>query len=362
MTTMNNATRRVATLVVLTFALRNSLHGQTPTTKTHCTRSGDDVDCTSTDNSAQIARQAEQDREGYETGQAMGKALGRGILSMREAHQVKEYCKQHPGEVWTRTSNADGHILATGQCKGEEQYIPTVSNEPASGDSCSRLPAGANGCKGGKTVEAYVPKQLDATTQAAIDERNRLAAITQNGAAAKEELTKEKLVEAANSSFRAEKVVGYAESSGDTFTMHAERASDMRFHMMLADKQGLESYRTAGIKTLVYTNDAEQKYVYDLVAGHVVTPRVPTPRETYCRQYPRGSFREDDGSLEYCDVRDDPANQVSAAKPVPTATTATNAAKHLGTAGSSRTVTKAVDTPKPCFTDKLGHTVCWAQH
>ncbi len=205
-----------------------------------------------------------------------------------------------------------------------------------------------------------MPKQLNATTQATIDERDRLAAITQKGAGVKKELTKEELVESANSSFRAEKVVGYAESSGDTFTIHAERASDMRFHMMLADKQGLESYRTAGINTLVYTNDAEQRYVYDVVAGHVVTPRVPTQRETYCRQHPRGSLSEDDGTLEYCDVRDDPANQVSAAKPVPSATTATNAAKHLGTAGSPRTVTKAVDTPKPCFTDTLGHTVCLA--
>jgi hypothetical protein len=39
--------------------------------------------------------------------------------------------------------------------------------------------------------------------------------------------------------------------------------------------------------------------------------RAPTQREIYCGKHPRGVFSEDDGTWEYCDVRDDPANQAS---------------------------------------------------
>ena len=167
-------------------------------------------------------------------------------------------------------------------------------------------------------------------------------------------------------------------------------ASDMRFHMILTNKQQMEYFRMAGIKTLVYTNDSDQRFTYDLVADHVVTaenaikPSAPSPRETYCKQYPRGRFTEDDGSFEYCDVRDDPENQVSTTAPAATPSTAE--AEPLVNSGSSGTATKTVastipqsatavapaaspaiasgtaDTPKPCFTDKSGHTVCLAQH
>src|SRR5208282_1956919 len=326
--TMSNATRRLAILLVLSFALRHSMHGQTTTTDTNCTVNGNTANCTSTstDNSAAIRaqqeRQAEQDKANEQAGAAVGKAMGSAMNGLIVGHKIKSYCKQHAGESYTWTW-PDGR-KQEGVCPG--------------------------------TVV----------------------------------VTKEKLIEASNSAFRAEKVVGYAESSGDTFTIHSERASDMRFHMILASKQYVEHCRMAGFKTLVYTNDSDQRFTYDLVADHVVTPvnaitpNAPTQRETYCKQYPRGIFREDDGSWEYCDVRDDLANQLSAAAPAATPS-APDEAEPSVDAGSSDTVTKAVasnipqsapavapavsttatgtaDIPKPCFTDKSGHTVCLAQH
>jgi hypothetical protein len=221
--TMSNATRRVAMLAILTFALRHSMHGQTTTTNTDCTINGNTANCTSTstDDSAQrqarAAAQAEQDKANEQAGAAVGNAMG-GLVgaAMRKhaiAKQYKAYCNQHPGEPWARR-DAKGTVLDQGTCPG--------------------------------TLV----------------------------------VTKGELVEAHNASFRAEKVVGYAESSGDTFTIHSERASDMRFHMLLANQQIMGRYRAAGIKTIVYTNDSDQRFTYDVVADHVVTPDVPAVAPT----------------------------------------------------------------------------------
>jgi hypothetical protein len=245
----HNAPRTLAMFVVLSFALRHSTQGQTTTTNTDCTLNGNTAICTSTstDDSAQKARQAEQQREAYETGQKIGSALGRGILAIRDRQKFNGYCKQHAGEPYVRTWPE------------------------------------------GRKEEGLCPGTLA--------------------------VSKETLVDAHNRSFRAEKIVGYAESSGDTFTIHSERASEMRFRMLLADNQRIELYRTVGIKTLVYTNDADQRYVYEIGTGRAITPvgtttsRTPTQREVYCKEYPRGIFREYDGSSEYCDVRDDPENR-----------------------------------------------------
>ena len=359
--TMSNATRRLAILLVLSFALRHSMHGQTTTTDTNCTVNGNTANCTSTstDNSAAIRaqqeRQAEQDKANEQAGAAVGKAMGSAMNGLIVGHKIKSYCKQHAGEsyTWTWPDGRKQEGVCPGTVVGIENYCKQHTGEPYHWS-----------WPNGRKQEGTCPGTLV--------------------------VTKEKLIEASNSAFRAEKVVGYAESSGDTFTIHSERASDMRFHMILASKQYVEHCRMAGFKTLVYTNDSDQRFTYDLVADHVVTPvnaitpNAPTQRETYCKQYPRGIFREDDGSLEYCDVRDDLANQLSAAAPAATPS-APDEAEPSVDAGSSDTVTKAVasnipqsapavapavsttatgtaDIPKPCFTDKSGHTVCLAQH
>lgn len=285
---MSNATCRLAILVVLLFALRSSMHGQTTTTDTNCTVNGNTANCTSTstDNSAAIRaqqeRQADQDRANEQAGAAVGKAMG-GLVgaAMRKhaiAKQYKAYCNQHPGEPWARR-DAKGTVLDQGTCPG--------------------------------TLV----------------------------------VTKEKLIEAENAGFITAKVAGYAESSEDTFTIHSERASDMRFHMLLANKQQMEYFRMAGIKTLVYTNDSDQRFTYDFVAGHVVRPGVPAIAPTATPVVAPAT----------------PA--VAEEEPLDTVTKAVvHAAPAVAPTASPATATGTGDIPKPCFTDKSGHTVCLAQH
>ena len=64
--------------------------------------------------------------------------------------------------------------------------------------------------------------------------------------------------------------MGYAEVSDDTLTIHSERASAMRFRMILASRE-LSMIRRAGIATYIYTNDADQSFVYDVKVGQIVT-------------------------------------------------------------------------------------------
>jgi len=84
-------------------------------------------------------------------------------------------------------------------------------------------------------------------------------------------VTRQQIVDDFNQSFKTHDIAGYAELTDDTLTVHNERASEMRFHMLITDPQVRVSYRTAGIKTLIYTNDSDQRFSYDFVAGHEVT-------------------------------------------------------------------------------------------
>jgi hypothetical protein len=212
---MNNATRRLAMLVVLSFALRHSARAQTTTTNTDCTINGSTANCTSTstDDSAQrqaqAAAQAEKDRQAEELGKSAGNAMGGLVgLAMRKhaiGKQYKAYCNQHPGESWARR-DAKGTVLDQGTCPGT--------------------------------------------------------------------LSRQQVIDSMNKSFLAQNVVGYAEVSGDTLIDHSERASEMRFHMLL-NQQMLDTMHTINIKTFVYTNDKDQKYMYDVVTGHVVSPSTP---------------------------------------------------------------------------------------
>src|ERR1017187_4249323 len=90
---------KIMVLVILTFATRPSMHGQTTTTTTNCNVYGNTANCTSTssDDSAQKAQQAEQQRQAYETGQK----LGAGLAFNRN---LRKYCAAHPGEDWHRAA------------------------------------------------------------------------------------------------------------------------------------------------------------------------------------------------------------------------------------------------------------------
>jgi hypothetical protein len=48
----------------------------------------------------------------------------------------------------------------------------------------------------------------------------------------------------------------------------------MRFHMALASQRILSMMQRAGIATYVYTNDADQNFVYDVKSGHIVSPAI----------------------------------------------------------------------------------------
>jgi hypothetical protein len=80
---------------------------------------------------------------------------------------------------------------------------------------------------------------------------------------------RQRLVNALNAHFQKDGVLGYAEVTGDKLTVHSERASAMRFRMLLAGRQ-LSMARRAGIAMYVYTNDADQNFQYDVKLGQVV--------------------------------------------------------------------------------------------
>ncbi len=79
---------------------------------------------------------------------------------------------------------------------------------------------------------------------------------------------RQRLVKGINDEFQRGSVMGYAELSGDKLTVHSERASAMRFRMILASRD-LPMIRRAGITTYIYTNDADQNFAYDVKSGQV---------------------------------------------------------------------------------------------
>jgi hypothetical protein len=118
---MNHGTRTLA-VVVLSFALRHSMHGQTTTTTTNCNVYGNTANCTSTstDDSAQKAQQAQQQRQAYESGQKVGAALAFN-------RNLRKYCAAHPREDWHRTT-AD-QFPKEGHCPSDDDKAAAVANE-----------------------------------------------------------------------------------------------------------------------------------------------------------------------------------------------------------------------------------------
>ncbi|HLM81910.1 MAG TPA: hypothetical protein VK302_14990 [Terriglobales bacterium] len=87
--------------------------------------------------------------------------------------------------------------------------------------------------------------------------------------------TRQKLINGINASFQKGGVMGYAEISGDKMTVHSERASAMRFHMIMASRREISMARRAGITMYIYTNDADQSFQYDVKADKVLSPPAP---------------------------------------------------------------------------------------
>jgi hypothetical protein len=80
------------------------------------------------------------------------------------------------------------------------------------------------------------------------------------------------LVKTINASFTKDGVAGYAEISGDKMTVHSERASTVRFNMTLKNEKFISTLKDAGIATYVYTNDADQSFLYDVNAAQAISP------------------------------------------------------------------------------------------
>jgi hypothetical protein len=88
-------------------------------------------------------------------------------------------------------------------------------------------------------------------------------------------VTRQKLINGVDAGFHKEGVMGYAEISGDKFTIHSERASAMRFHMALASQRVLSMMHRAALTMYIYTNDSDQNFAYDVKSGQVVSPPMP---------------------------------------------------------------------------------------
>lgn len=104
------AARTITILALTTFAC-----GQ-QTTNTNCSVNGNNANCTSTTTDS-----AAQQRQATEAGRQVGTGVGNVIAIMVSNHTrnkwVKNYCASHPGGSWKWTNNADGHVMATGQCE-----------------------------------------------------------------------------------------------------------------------------------------------------------------------------------------------------------------------------------------------------
>jgi len=83
-------------------------------------------------------------------------------------------------------------------------------------------------------------------------------------------LTRKKYLDAINSGFRKDGLVGFAEIvAGDNLIVHSELANRMRLFMLLANNKTYLLLRRAGIVTFIYTNDADQNFACDVKSGQI---------------------------------------------------------------------------------------------
>jgi hypothetical protein len=71
--------------------------------------------------------------------------------------------------------------------------------------------------------------------------------------------------------YRKQGVVAYADFAGDVITIHSERCSALRFHAELTNEKMITAFKQMGFTTLIYTNDTDQKFTYDLTTGTIGT-------------------------------------------------------------------------------------------
>jgi hypothetical protein len=80
-------------------------------------------------------------------------------------------------------------------------------------------------------------------------------------------VNRQAFVKAFDDGQRKQGVAAYADFTGGVLTIHSERCSALRFHVLLADEQMITELKQMGFTTFIYTNDADQKFTYDLLTG-----------------------------------------------------------------------------------------------
>jgi hypothetical protein len=123
--------------------------------------------------------------------------------------------------------------------------------------------------------------EVEFTSPKGKDEIAKLIVVTSqadpNGAAGPRVYTKQQIVDLINQDLRKRSAedgkAGYAEAVGDKLIVHSERTSAMRFHAVTggADPAWTDALRKAGFATEVYTNDADQRFEFDLATRKEVT-------------------------------------------------------------------------------------------
>jgi hypothetical protein len=113
---------------------------------TVCSLSGNTAYCTSNDQGARIA---EQQREQYETGQAIGRGIGSAIFRAHFPGWRRKYCSTHPGQPFVY-SNAAGDSIS-GTCPSAEG----LANEVAS-EWLAKHPDYKPAPENGQTMVAYI--------------------------------------------------------------------------------------------------------------------------------------------------------------------------------------------------------------
>jgi hypothetical protein len=77
-------------------------------------------------------------------------------------------------------------------------------------------------------------------------------------------LARQSVVDAIGAQFQKEGVAGYAEFTDDVLTVHSERCTPLRYQAVLHNKTFIDGLVQMEVKQLVYTDDKDQKFVYDV--------------------------------------------------------------------------------------------------
>lgn len=211
-------------IAVLFLLAATATFAQTVTTTTNCDINGSgnsaSVRCTSTDDAAQQKAIADQ-----------------------QAAQ-----KKSNDELFAHMGNAVGNVILRARInKGVRKYCDQHQGEPW------------NWQVNGQNLSGTCPGEMS------------------------QAVARKQLIDSFTGGFKKDGVAGYAEIVGDRLTVHSERASAMRFNMVLhdpANQRLFELVKQAGMTTYVYTNDADVNLTYDVKSSQILTAPTESAAQT----------------------------------------------------------------------------------